>query len=52
MTIKIKVMLTNGNNWTTGFNGTLEEAKHYYLGTFFETSDELHEHECVSVELV
>jgi hypothetical protein len=50
--ITIKVTLSNGNNRTTGFNGSFEEAKEYYLGTFFETSDELHDHECVAVELI
>ena len=45
-------MLSNGNNWKTGFNGTIEDAKQYYLGNFFETADDLHEHECVSVEEV
>ena len=50
--ITIKVMLSNGNNWKTGFNGTIEDAKQYYLGNFFETADDLHEHECVSVEEV
>ena len=49
--ITIKVTLSNGNNWTTGFNGTLKDAEGYYLGTFFETSDDLHDHECVRVEL-
>ena len=49
--ITIKVTLSNGNNWTTGFNGSFADAEHYYLGTFFETSDELHDHECVRVEL-
>ena len=50
--ITIKVTLSNGNNWTTRFNGTFKDAEHYYVGTFFETSDELHDHECVRVELV
>jgi len=50
--ITIKVTLTNGNNWTTGFNGSFADAEHYYLGTFFETSDELHAHECVRVEMI
>jgi len=49
--ITIKVTLSNGNNWITGFNGTLKDAEGYYLGTFFETSDDLHDHECVRVEL-
>jgi hypothetical protein len=49
--ITIKVTLSNGNNWTTRFNGSFDDAKGYYIGTFFETSDELHEHECVRVEL-
>jgi len=50
--ITIKVTLSNGNNWTTRFNGSFKDAEHYYVGTFFETSDELHEHECVRVELI
>jgi len=49
--ITIKVTLSNGNNWTTRFNGSFKDAEGYYIGTYFETSDELHDHECVRVEL-
>jgi hypothetical protein len=50
--ITIKVTLSNGNRWTTGFNGTLQDAETYYVGRYFETADELHSHECVRVELI
>lgn len=34
--IDVKVTTKSGNHWTTGFNGTLEEAKKYFVGHKFE----------------
>lgn len=33
--IDVKVTLADGNSWVTGFNGTLDEAKKYFLGQKF-----------------
>jgi hypothetical protein len=49
--ITIKVTLSNGNNWTTNFNGSFDDAKHYYLDTIFESSDEK-EYVCTNVEWI
>lgn len=38
--ITIHVTLDNGNFFTTGFNGSFEQAEKYYLGQSFEQSDE------------
>lgn len=38
--IAIYVFLDNGNFFTTGFNGSFEQAEKYYLGQSFEQSDE------------
>jgi hypothetical protein len=43
------VEFDDGDFFTTGFNGTLEDAKKYYLGKEFERFDEKM-HKCVKVE--
>lgn len=35
-----KITLKNGVYWVTSFNGSLEEAKKYFLGHIFEGYDE------------
>jgi hypothetical protein len=39
MKISIKVTLVNGDNWITGFNGTIKEAREYYADKVFVTED-------------
>jgi hypothetical protein len=34
--IDVKVTTKDGDHWTTGFNGTAEEAKSYFMGKRFE----------------
>jgi hypothetical protein len=36
----VRVTCDNGNTWTTGFNGTLAEAKAYFVGKVFTEEDE------------
>jgi hypothetical protein len=49
--IDVKVT-TKSDSWVTGFNGTLEEAKSYYMGKRFETRDEKPGDPVTSVTLV
>lgn len=49
--IDIKVSLENGDWFVTGFNGTFEEAKKYYVDECFEAHDES-VHKCIKIELV
>ena len=39
--ISVQVTLSDGNIIRTGINATFEEAKEYYLGKQFETTEEL-----------
>jgi hypothetical protein len=34
-----RITFSHGDTITTGFNGTLEEAKKYYLGNWFQFGD-------------
>ena len=48
-----KVIFDNGDSLITGLNGSLEDARNYYLGTIFNlgiVDDDMHR--CVSVEEV
>lgn len=45
------IKFDDGDFFTTSFNGTLEDAKKYYLGYDFERFDEKM-HKCVKVEEV
>ena len=49
--IDVKVT-TKSDSWVTGFNGTLEEAKKYFMGRKFETKDEKPGDPVTSVTLV
>lgn len=49
--IDVKVT-TKSDSWVTGFNGTLEEAKAYFMGKKFETKDEKPGDPVTSVTLV
>lgn len=37
--IDVRVICFNGNSWTTGFNGTFEEAQAYFQGKSFTRED-------------
>lgn len=55
--IDLKVTTADGDYWHTGFNGTIEEARAYYLGQRFEGWDDAKGREfirapVVSVEVV
>jgi hypothetical protein len=50
--IDLKVTQQGGNYWLTGFNGTLEEAKRYFMGVRFEDRNEKLGPPVVRVELV
>lgn len=50
--VYLKCTYENGDSSTTGFNGTWEEAKNYYLGHYFNlgpVEDNLQK--CVGIEL-
>jgi hypothetical protein len=38
--IQIQVTTASGNGWTTGFNGTLSEARSYFLGDAYVTESD------------
>lgn len=51
--IEIKVVFNDGDFLFTKFNGTLEKAKDYYLGHYFnfgKLTDDMKK--CISVELL
>lgn len=51
--IAVKVIYDNGDFTTTGFNGTLDEAEKYFLGSTFNLGTERDDmHRCVKVELL
>ncbi len=51
--ITVKCTYSNGDTITTGINGTLETAKDYFLGNWFNIgSVEDNMQQCVNVELV
>lgn len=50
--IFLKITTADNDYWHTGFNGTLEEAKTYFLDQHFERSDETMGEVVVSVEVV
>lgn len=42
--IDVKVTTGCGNSWVTGFNGTYDEAKAYFMGVRFEIMKNGREH--------
>lgn len=51
--IAVKVTYDNGDFTTTDFNGTLDEAERYFLGSTFNLGTERDDmHRCVKVELL
>ena len=51
--ITVKVTYDDGDYTVTGFNGTLDEAVRYFLGSTFNLGTERDDmHRCVKVELV
>lgn len=55
--INLKITLIDGHSWMTGFNGTLDDAKNYYMGHRFEalnpyTGEEYMQEPVCKVELV
>lgn len=38
-TITVHIECSNGNSWTTGFNGSFEDAERYFLGREFVSED-------------
>ena len=51
--ITVKVTYDNGDYTVTGFNGTLDEAVKYFLGSTFNLGTERDDmHRCVKVELL
>lgn len=55
--INLKITLTDGNSWVTGFNGTLDEAHAYFMGRRFEamnpyTGEEYMQEPVSKVELI
>lgn len=51
--IAVKVIYDNGDFTTTGFNGTFDEARRYFLGSTFNLGTERDDmHRCVKVELL
>ncbi len=37
--LDLKIYFDNGDNLTTGFNGTKEDAEKYYIGKYFNLGD-------------
>jgi hypothetical protein len=37
--INLKITLSDGDYWYTGFNGTIQEASSYFMGVRFEKLD-------------
>ena len=51
--ITVKVTYDDGDYTVTGFNGTLDEAVRYFLGSTFNLGTERDDmHRCVKVELL
>jgi hypothetical protein len=56
--VNLKITFDNGNYLKTGFNGTLDDAKKYYLGAKFNLTSNFEDGapevfaRCVSVEAV
>lgn len=50
--INVKITTKDGDYWFSGFNGTLDDAKNYFMGVRFEGADEKPREPVTSVELV
>lgn len=50
--IYVKVTFDDGNSLITGFNGTIEEAKGYYVSQLFEMNECEPMVQGISVELI
>ncbi len=53
--VTVKITCNTGNSWTTGFNGSYEEAKAYFIGQTF--TRELHDgteiaDRCIAITLL